>query len=127
MDIILIRGRDIPMKLSTICVSVISGDTFYTNRSVKMRLARVNVPSINTREGQFTKELLESLILSKFITYNTTGEDIHGTSVVEVCVESKNVNDAMRNAGYREAETSSCGMNTEEGIRNTQKTELSSP
>jgi endonuclease YncB( thermonuclease family) len=127
MDIILIRGRNIPMKLSTICVSVISGDTFYTNRSVKMRLARVNVPSVNTREGQFAKELLESLILSKFITYNTTGEDIHGTSVVEVWVDSRNINDAMRNAGYREAETSSCGMNTEEELRNTQKTELSSP
>ena len=127
MDIILIRGRDIPMKLSTICVSVISGDTFYTNRSVKMRLARLKVPSINTRDGQYAKELLEALILSKFITYNIATEDTHGTSVVEVWVDSKNVNDAMRNAGYRELEASSCGKNTEEGIRNTQKAELSSP
>ena len=111
----------------SLSATTISGDTFYTNRAVKMRLARVNVPSINTIEGQYAKELLESLILSKFITYNTTGEDIHGTSVVEVCVDSKNVNDAMRNAGYREMETSSCGKNTDEAIRNTQKAELSSP
>ena len=126
MDITIIRGRKIPMKISTICVSVISGDTFNTNRAVRIRLARVNVPSINTLEGQYAKELLESLILSKFITYDTVAEDTYGRSVAEVWVDSKNVNDAMRNAGYREMETSSCGKNTEKRIRNAQKVKKSS-
>ena len=126
MDIIIIRGRNIPMKISTICVSVISGDTFNTNRAVRIRLARVNVPSINTLEGQYAKELLESLILSKFITYDIVTEDAYGRAVAEVWVNKINVNDAMRNAGYREMETSSCGTNTEEGIRNAKKAEMAS-
>jgi len=113
-------------KIAIICVGVINGDTFNTNRLVRMRLARVNVQSINTLEGQYAKELLESLILSKFITYDIVAEDTYGRSVVEVWVNKTNVNDAMRAAGYREMDTISCGTNTEEGIWNTQKAKMSS-
>lgn len=113
-------------KIAIICVGVISGDTFNTNRLVRMRLARVNVPSICTLEGQYAKELLESLILSKFITYDIVAEDAYGRSVAEVWVNKINVNDAMRNAGYREMETISCATNTEEVIRNAQKAKVSS-
>jgi endonuclease YncB( thermonuclease family) len=126
MDIIQIKGRNIPIKKSTICVSVISGDTFNTNREVRMRLARVNVPSINTPEGQYAKELLESLILAKFINCDIFGEDAYGRPVVEVWVNKINVNDSMRTAGYREMETSSCGTNIEARISNAQKATMSS-
>lgn len=113
-------------KIAIICVGVISGDTFNTNRLVRMRLARVNVPAIDTLEGQYAKELLESLILSKFITYDIVAEDAYGRALAEVWVNKINVNDAMRNAGYREMETSSCGKNTEKRIRNSQKVKKSS-
>ena len=99
---------------SAICVGVIDGDTFNTNRIVRMRLARVNVPSTNTPEGQHAKALLESLILPNFITYYVVAIDTYGRSVAEVWVDKTNVNDAMRAAGYREMETISCGTNTEE-------------
>lgn len=111
---------------SAICVGVIDGDTFNTNRIVRMRLARVKVPAINTPEGQYAKVLLESLILPNFITYYVVGIDNYGRSVVEVWINKTNVNDAMRAAGYREMETISCGTNTEESIRNVQKAEMSS-
>ena len=99
---------------SAICVGVVDGGTFNTNREIRIRLARVNVPSINTLEGQHAKALLESLILPSFITYNLVTRDTYGRSVAEVWVDKKNVNDVMRVAGYREMETSSCGTNTEE-------------
>jgi endonuclease YncB( thermonuclease family) len=111
---------------SAICVGVIDGDTFNTNRIVRMRLARVKVPSIDTPEGQYAKALLESLILPNFITYYVVSIDNYGRSVVEVWVNKTNVNDAMRAAGYREMDTISCGTNTEEGIWNTQKAKMSS-
>ena len=114
-------------KRSAICVGVIDGDTFNTNRVVRMRLARVNVPSTNTLEGQQAKALLETLILPGFITYDVVARDAYGRSVVEVWVDKINVNDAMRAAGYREMETSSCGTNTEERISSAQKAEMSSP
>ena len=114
-------------KRSAICVGVIDGDTFNTNRVVRMRLARVNVPSTNTLEGQQAKALLETLILPGFITYDVVARDAYGRSVAEVWVDKINVNDAMRAAGYREMETISCGTNTEERIRNAQKAEMSSP
>jgi len=113
-------------KRSAICVGVIDGDTFNTNRVVRMRLARVNVPSINTPEGQQAKALLEALILPDFITYNIVAEDAYGRAMAEVWVNKINVNDAMRNAGYREMETSYCGTNTGERIRNAQKAEMAS-
>jgi len=127
MDIILIKGRNIPIKKSTICVGVISGDTFNTNREVRMRLARVNVPPINTPEGQYAKELLEALILAKFINCDIFGEDASGHSVAEVWVNKINVNDAMRTAGYREMETSPSGTDIEVRIGNAQKATMSSP
>lgn len=113
-------------KRSAICLGVIDGDTFNTNRVVRMRLARVNAPSINTPEGQHAKALLEALILPNFITYNVVARDTYGRSVAEVWVDQINVNDAMRAAGYREMETSSCVTNTEEIIRNAQKAKMSS-
>jgi endonuclease YncB( thermonuclease family) len=126
MDIILIRGCNIMAKIAIICVGVISGDTFNTNRLVRMRLARVNAPPINTVEGQYAKALLESLILAKFINYDIVAEDAYGRAVAEVWVDKINVNDVMRTAGYREMETSSCGTNIEARIKNAQKATMSS-
>jgi len=83
------------------CADVIDGDTFDTNTGVRIRLQRVNAPSINTLEGQKAKKLLESLILLKIISYEIVARDTYGRAVAEVWVDSINVNDAMRNAGYK--------------------------
>ena len=83
-------------KQSAICVSVIDGRTFETKEGVRIRLAKVNAPSIDTPEGQKAKALLESLILSKSITYELLA------NWAVVWVDNENVNDAMRAAGYQE-------------------------
>ena len=88
-------------KQSAICADVIDGDTFDTKAGDRIRLARVNAPPISTPEGQKAKTLLESLILSKSITYETVARDTYGRAVAEVWVDSKNVNDAMIAAGYK--------------------------
>lgn len=101
MCIIRIRGGGIIAKQSAICTNVVDGDTFNTNVEVRIRLARVNAPSIGTSEGQKAKALLESLILNKSITYEVVARDTYGRAVAEVWVDSKNVNEAMRDAGYK--------------------------
>jgi len=88
-------------KQSAICANVIDGETFDTQVRVRIRLARVNAPPISTPEGQKAKALLESLILSKPITYEIVTRGAYGSAVVGVWVDSKNVNDAMRAAGYQ--------------------------
>ncbi|MAF86192.1 MAG: hypothetical protein CL875_06965 [Dehalococcoidales bacterium] len=45
--------------------------------------------------------LLESLILSKTITYDIVARDDYGRSVAEVWVDIINVNDAMISCGYK--------------------------
>ena len=90
---------------SRICVSVIDGDTFVTNKGARIGLARVNAPSMNTREGRMAKELLESLMLGQFVTYDRVAMGTHGrvvAAVAEVWLDDNNVNDAMRAAGYPE-------------------------
>ena len=112
-------------KVAIICVGVISGDTFNTNRLVRMRLARVNAPSINTQEGQYAKELLEALMLARFIHCDVVGTDAYGRAVAEVWVDKINVNDVMRAAGYQEMETSSSVTKIEERIENAQEATIS--
>lgn len=93
------------MSISRICVNVIDGHIFVTNKGVRIGLARVKAPSINTRAGRWAKELLESLILGQFITYNRVAIGAHGRSVAvvaEVYIDNKNINDVMRAAGYTE-------------------------
>ena len=90
---------------SRLCVSVIDGNIFVTNKGDRIRLARVSAPSMKTLEGQIAKELLESLIVGQFIAYDRVAIGAHGhavAAVAEVSVNSKNVNDAMRAAGYGE-------------------------
>ncbi len=106
---------------SRICVSVIDGATFITNKGARIGLARVNAPSINTPEGRTAKELLESLVLGQFVTYDRVAIRAHGrgvAAVAEVWLDTKNVNDAMRAAGYRETsgqiQPSFCGTKTEQ-------------
>jgi len=106
---------------SRICVNVVDGATFITNKGARIGLARVNAPSTKTAEGRMAKELLESLVLGQFITYDRVAMRPHGravAAVAEVWLDNKNVNDAMRAAGYRETsremEPSSCGTKTQE-------------
>jgi endonuclease YncB( thermonuclease family) len=108
-------------RISRICVRVIDGDTFVTNRGVRIGLARVKPPSVNTPEGRIAKGLLESLILGQFVVYDTVAMGTRRGAVealAEVYVDNNNVNDAMRAAGYAEPSgemvTSSCGTKTEE-------------
>jgi len=91
---------------SRICVGVVDGNTIITNKRARIGLARVDPPSISTPEGRIAKELLESLILGQFITYDVVAIGARRReveAVAEVWLDDKNVNDAMRAAGYQEA------------------------
>jgi hypothetical protein len=108
---------------SRICVAVIDGNTVITNKRARIGLARVEPPPINTPEGRIAKELLESLILGQFITYDIVAisarrRDVE--AVAEVWLDDKNVNDAMRAAGYQEPtaqmQPSVCGTKTEQQV-----------
>ena len=108
-------------RTSRICVSVIDGNTIITNKRARIGLARVESPPVNTPEGRIAKELLESLILGQFITYDGVAigpRRREVEAVAEVWLDDRNVNDAMRAAGYQEAsaqmQPSACGTNTEE-------------
>lgn len=84
-----------------LCVKVIDGDTFDIDAGIRIRLARVYAPRLETPEGQEAKRLLESLILDKvIISYEVVSIDDYGRSVAEVWVDNINVNDAMRSYGY---------------------------
>ena len=89
------------VKVNDACVSVVDCDTFDTNTGVRIRLARVDGPSLNTTRGQSAKSLLESLILNELIKYKVVAGDDYGRSVAEVWVNSANVNDAMIAQGYK--------------------------
>lgn len=103
---------------SRICVGVIDGNTIITNKRARIGLARVDPPPISTPEGRIAKELLESLILGQFITYDVVAIGARRReveAVAEVWLDDKNVNDAMRAAGYQETsglrQPSSSGTN----------------
>jgi len=89
------------VKQVAVCFNVIDGDTFDTERNVRIRLARVKASPIETTEGQIAKRLLESLILNKAITYEVVATDVYGRSVAEVWVNSNNINDIMISHGYK--------------------------
>ena len=89
-------------KIPAICVSVIGGDRFVTNKGIMVRLARVKAPSADTQAGRTAKELLESLLLGQFITYEVVAGGTSRRQAAEVWVKSNNANDAMRAAGYQE-------------------------
>ncbi len=106
---------------SRICVGVIDGNTIITNKRARIGLARVEPPPISTPEGRIAKELLESLILGQFITYDVVAIGARRReveAVAEVWLDDKNVNDAMRAAGYQEPtaqmQPTLCGTRTEE-------------
>jgi endonuclease YncB( thermonuclease family) len=92
------------VKQGAVCANVIDGDTFDTGSGIRIRLARVYAPEIETAEGQKAKRLLEVLILNKAIRYEVVAKDDYGRSVAEVWVGGTlggtNVNDAMRSYGY---------------------------
>lgn len=89
------------VKQTATCVIVIDGDTFDTNTNVRIRLTRVNTPPVTTPEGQRAKGILESLILRKVITYESSATDTYGRTLAEVWVDSTNVNDVMRSYGWQ--------------------------
>ena len=88
-------------KIPAICVRVISGDRFVTSKGIMVRLARVKAPSGDTQAGRTAKELLESLVLGQFITYEVVAGGHSRRPAAEVWVKSNNANDAMRAAGYQ--------------------------
>lgn len=83
-----------------VCIRIVDGDTFDTNTGVRIRLARVYAPRIETKEGRRAETILESLILNKGVNYEVVSIDIYGRSVAEVWVDNTNVNDIMRSQGY---------------------------
>ena len=94
--------------MSRICVNVLDGATLITNKGARIALAGVVAPPPNTPEGQMAKDLLQSLVLGRFITYDTLAlrADARAHRVqalAEVWLDDKSVNDSMRAAGFREA------------------------
>jgi len=88
-------------KQVTLCVKVIDGSTFDARNGIRMRLARVNTPRIDTIGAQRAKELLEELILNNVFAYEVATIDDSGHSVAEVWVKGNNVNGIMITAGYK--------------------------
>ena len=91
---------------SRICIAVIDGNTIVTNK--RARSSNAN-------------ELLESLILGQFITYDIVAIGARRREVealAEVWLDDKSVNDAMRAADYQEPSAqmhpSLCATKTEE-------------
>ena len=87
-------------KVDAICTEIKDSDTFRTNMQVWVRLTRVNAPELGTTAGIQAKRTLESLILNRFITYESVAIDAYGRTLAEVWVGSTNVNDYMRAQGY---------------------------
>ncbi|MFC1948459.1 hypothetical protein ACFLXY_11140 [Chloroflexota bacterium] len=87
-----------------ICDYVIDGNTLVTDSNVKLRLARVNISPIYTKDGISSKMLLESLIADNVITFEKISEDANGIIISEVWVRGKNVNDAMNSATHSQHE-----------------------
>ena len=89
------------VKQAAVCNIVINGGTFYTDRNVRIRLARVKAPPVNTPEGQIAKKMLASLVLANAITYEPVAADTYERTAAEVWIDSASVNDLMIFYGYR--------------------------
>ena len=87
------------------CFEVIDGDTMNVRHAdgttATLRLERVRVPELNQPGGRPAKRLLESLVLDRQVTFAVEDRDRHGCLLADVWVGTVNVNDRMREAGYR--------------------------
>ena len=88
-------------KKVAICESVINGNTFVTAHDFRIRLARVKAPPVRTVDGTKAKMLLEAFISGNVIDYEVISKDNDGSSLAEVWVRDKNINDAMISAGFK--------------------------
>ena len=86
-------------RITAICDSVISGNTFDTDTNIRIKLARVDTKPIFNKEGAAAKMQLESLIADNVITYEPVRNEPDGSIVAEVWVREKNVNDVMVSTG----------------------------
>ncbi|MHC4295448.1 MAG: thermonuclease family protein [Planctomycetota bacterium] len=87
------------------CFEVIDGATMNVRHAdgttATLRLERVRVPELRQPGGPPAKRLLESLVLDRQVTFAVEDRDRHGRLLAEVWVGTVNVNDRMREAGYR--------------------------
>ena len=61
----------------------------------------MRVPELRQPGGRPAKRLLESLVLDRQVTFAVEDRDRHGRLLAEVWVGTVNVNDRMREGGYR--------------------------
>ena len=85
--------------ISSRCLYVRDGGTFRTSGDIWVRLARVRIPEEGESGYDKAKSILESLILSKPITYRHFGI-FRNCLVAEVWCGGENANDAMIGHGY---------------------------
>lgn len=79
---------------------IVDGDTFQTERGRWIRLANVNAPEKGERGFAKAKQELQKLIKDKVVTYEPVGTSYDRT-VAKVKANSKSVNKAMRDKGYK--------------------------
>ena len=89
------------VKKVAICENVINGNTFTTAHDFRIRLARVKTSPVRTVDGTKAKMLLEAFISGNVIDYEVISKDNDGSSLAEVWVRDKNINDAMISAGFK--------------------------
>jgi len=89
------------VKKIAICENVINGNTFITSHDFRIRLARVKTPPVNTTDGIKAKMLLEAFISGNVVDYEVISKDNDGSSLAEIWVRDKNINDAMISAGFK--------------------------
>ena len=82
------------------CIKVIDGDTFETNTNLRIRLARVYAPELDSATGLVAKNTLAWMIEGKIISYEISAFDDYGRAVCEVWLASLPINDWMRGQGY---------------------------
>ena len=64
-------------------------------------MARVKTSPVRTVDGTKAKMLLEAFISGNVIDYEVISKDNDGSSLAEVWVRDKNINDAMISAGFK--------------------------
>lgn len=85
----------------TIAVIVDLGFKIFTEKT--LRLARINAPEKNTKEGAISKDWLANLIANgSQLSFDSTKVDIYGRSIAEVTWDCANLSDYMVMNGYAE-------------------------
>ena len=87
-------------RLRAVCEYVQDGDTFRTAKQNWIRLARYDAPEEGSPDYLKAKQLLSGLILNEEIVYEQVSIS-YNRIVAEVWQRGKNINNIMRQSGYK--------------------------